>query len=175
VPMIITVPPRQAPHMARSDAGQRRDRIALTQTRDRQLRQSPELLARLTGGGHQRDRLGQPRAVRDDLPSSLPPRDADPAAVDARAFRRTAGAGTPGRRQVTPAVMTTDRTVNLPPSKSRSRQEYAAVRRSTSARRHPRGLPHHLDASWSGRPGASRPRESDRGNSRDLSFVVLTN
>jgi len=34
----------------------------------------------------------------------------------------------PGRRQVTPAVMNTDRTVNVPPSKSRSRQEYAAVR-----------------------------------------------
>ena len=26
-----------------------------------------------------------------------------------------------------------------------------------------------------GSPGASRPRESDPGNSRDLSFVVLTN
>ena len=67
---------------------------------------------------------------RDDARSSLPPRDADPAAGDVRASCRTAGAGTPRRRQVTPVVMTTGRAVSVPPSKSRSRQEYAAVRRT---------------------------------------------
>ena len=37
-------------------------RSTLTQTPDQQLRQPPELLTRLTGGDHQRDRLGQQSA-----------------------------------------------------------------------------------------------------------------
>jgi hypothetical protein len=92
----------------------------------------------LVRGGGQRAGSGR-AAVRDDLRSSLPPRDADPAAGDVKAFCRTTGPGTPGRRQVTPVVMTTDRAVSVPPSQSRSRQGYAAVRRTTFSARYLRG------------------------------------
>jgi hypothetical protein len=40
---------------------------------------------------------------------------------------------TPSRQQVTPVVMTADRAVSAPPSKSRRRQECAAVRRAARA------------------------------------------
>jgi hypothetical protein len=54
-------------------------------------------------------------------------RDADPAAGDVRAFCRTADAGTPSRRQVTPVVMATGCAVSVPLSTAAVERPFGRV------------------------------------------------
>jgi hypothetical protein len=84
----------------------------------------------LVRGGGQRTGSGR-AAVRDDPPLVPPTAGRRVGGGRCQSFCRTAGAGTPSRRQVTPVVMATDRAVSVPPSKSRTPAGDAAVRRTT--------------------------------------------